>query len=72
MKPALDFRPIDDGARAGTSVLLRAGSRMALGRWNGAAWVYPATGDMPVEFEPVAYYDPASRSVGAFGGAFHG
>lgn len=66
MKPALDFRPIDDAARDGRSVLVRFGSRMALGRWNGAAWVYPATGNMPVEFEPASYYDPATRSAGAF------
>lgn len=68
MKPVLDFRPIDDGARAGTSVLLRAGNRMALGRWNGAAWVYPATSGREVEFKPVSYYDPATRSAGAFHG----
>lgn len=68
MSAVLDFRPIDDRARDGTSMLLRAGNRMALGRWNGAAWVYPATSGRPVEFEPVSYYDPAHRSAGAFRG----
>lgn len=65
MTPALDFRPIDDGARAGRSVLLRAGNCMALGRWNGEAFVYPATGGIRVDFEPVAYYDPHICSAGA-------
>lgn len=66
MSAALDFRPIDEGARAGTSMLLRAGNRMALGRWNGTAWVYPATSGRAIEFEPVSYYDPAQRSEGAY------
>lgn len=65
MKPALDFCPIDDGARAGRSVLLSDGEQLALGRWNGEAFVYPATGDMPVGIVPIAYYDPARRSDGA-------
>lgn len=66
MTPALNWQPIDDDARAGRSVLLRAGHKMALGRWNGEAFVYPATAGMRVDFEPVAYYDPSSRSAGAF------
>lgn len=66
MKPGLPFEPIDDGARAGRSVLLRAGDRMALGRWNGVAWVYPATGGRAIGFDPVSYYDPSERSKGAF------
>ena len=64
----LDWRPIDDGARDGTSVLLRRGQSMALGRWDGARWVYPATSGMPVDFEPTGYYDPAQRQRGAFHG----
>lgn len=66
MKLPLNWQPIDDGARSGQSVLLRGGSKMALGRWNGRYWVYPATSGMPVDFTPSAYYDPSSRSVGAF------
>lgn len=63
---ALNWLPIDDAARAGRSVLLRARQKMALGRWNGEAFVYPATAGMRVDFEPVAYYDPAQRQQGAF------
>ncbi len=66
MSAALNWLPIDDGARAGRSVLLRAGNKMALGLWNGSAWVYPATGNRPVDFSPVAYYDPSLRQQGAF------
>ncbi len=66
MSAALDWLPIDDGARGGHSVLIRAGNKMALGRWNGAAWVYPATGSVPVDFDPVAYYDPAQNVRGAY------
>lgn len=66
MTLALNWLPIDDGARAGRSVLLRAGQKMALGRWNGKAFVYPATAGMPVDFTPAYYYDPSSRSAGAF------
>ncbi|MGQ4827441.1 hypothetical protein, partial [Enterococcus faecalis] len=65
----LAWQPIDDGARAGRSVLLRAGNQMALGRWNGERFVYPATRGRPIEFEPTAYYDPSSRQVGGFHGA---
>ncbi len=73
MSAALNWQPIDAAARAGRSVLLRAGNKMALGRWNGAAFVYPATGGVPVDFEPVAYYDPAQKSIfGRSAGAFHG
>lgn len=68
MKAALNFRSIDDGARAGSSVLLRRGNAMALGRWNGARWVYPATGGRPIEFEPTGYYDPSWQRAGAFRG----
>lgn len=66
MSTALNWQPIDDGARAGRSVLVRAGNKMALGRWNGSTWVYPATSGRPIEFTPVAYYDPAQRQAGAF------
>jgi hypothetical protein len=34
---------------------------MALARWNGDAWVYPANGDRPIDFTPEAYYDPSWR-----------
>lgn len=63
---AIDWRPIDDGARGGASVLLRRGRDMALGRWDGARFVYPATGGRAVDFEPTGYYDPAQRTRGAF------
>ena len=65
---ALSWHPIDDVARSGRSVLLRAGDLMALGRWNGSAWIYPATGGRKIEFEPVSYYDPSERQTGAFRG----
>lgn len=64
MTAPLEFRPIDDGARSGRSVLVRGGGQFALGRWNGVAFVYPATAGRAVEFEPTAYYDPDWRSAG--------
>lgn len=64
----LDWLPIDDGARTGTSVLLRRGRDMALGRWDGARFVYPATGGRAVDFEPTGCYDPAQHRQGAFSG----
>jgi len=63
---AIEWRPIDDCARDGASVLLRRGREMALGRWDGRRFVYPATGGRAVDFEPTGYYDPADRRDGAF------
>lgn len=65
-RPSLPWQVIDDRARNGTAVLLRAGREMALGRWDGTRWVYPATGGRPIEFEPTGYYDPATKREGAF------
>lgn len=62
----LPFRPIDDAARSGRSFLLRAGNDLALGKWDGTRFVYPASRGVPVDFEPAAYYDPDWRTVGAF------
>jgi len=59
--------PIDNAARDGRYVLVQVGSSMALGRWNGSAWVYPVAGDMPVGFVPEFYYDPATLSLEDFG-----
>lgn len=64
----ITWRPVDDGARAGRSVLLRCGGQMALGRWDGRAWVYPATSGMELGFEPTSYYDPREASQGVFSG----
>jgi hypothetical protein len=49
------WRPIDDLARNGASRLVKSGNDLALGRWNGERWVYPATPDFPVDFEPLEY-----------------
>lgn len=65
MTASLEFRPIDDGARSGRSVLLRKGEDFALGFWNGAAFVYPAAAGRAVDFNPTSYYDPTWRSAGA-------
>jgi len=61
----IEWRPLDATARGGQSVLVRQGTAMALARWNDSAWVYPATGNRPIDFEPEAYYDPSWRSAGA-------
>lgn len=39
----LPFRPIDDRARSGESYVVSDGTSFALARWDGAAFVYPAT-----------------------------
>lgn len=65
MKQLLPWKPIDAAARDGRSVLLKRGNAMALGMWNGEAFVYPATAGMRVDFEPTSYYDPDTRSAGA-------
>lgn len=62
----LQFRPLDDAARSGRSFLLRAGDDLALGKWDGQKFVYPATRGVVVDFEPTTYYDPDWRSAGAF------
>jgi len=64
-QPVLQWRPIDDAARHGDSLLVKADAVMALVRWNGDAWVYPASGDRPIDFTPEAYYDPSWRQAGA-------
>lgn len=60
---SLEWRPLDAAARGGQSFLVRQGTAMALARWNGSAWVYPATGNRSIDFEPDAYYDPSWRSA---------
>ncbi|MGE0773550.1 MAG: hypothetical protein AB7L36_00705 [Sphingomonadaceae bacterium] len=55
----LNWLPLDDAARSGRSVLLRgAEGQMALARWNGEGFTYPATWQQPIGFTPVAYYVP--------------
>jgi len=62
---ALEWRPLDAAARSGRSFLVRQGPMMALARWSDDAWVYPASGDRPIDFTPEAYYDPSWRQAGA-------
>jgi hypothetical protein len=31
---------------------------MALARWDGMGWVYPASGGVALDFQPVEYYLP--------------
>lgn len=63
----IEFRPLDDAALNGRSFLVRQGGEMAVGRWTGAAWVYPATGGRPLDITPEAYHDPDWRRSGAYG-----
>jgi len=61
----IEFRAIDAAAKSGDSFLVKRGDDMALARWAGDAWVYPATSGRSIDFEPEAYYDPSWRSAGA-------
>lgn len=63
--PTIEFRAIDAAAKSGASFLVKRGEDMALARWAGEAWVYPATSGRSIDFEPEAYYDPSWRSAGA-------
>lgn len=63
----IEFRPLDSAALSGRSFLVREGDVMALGRWNGEAWVYPATGGRALDITPEAYHDPDWRRSGAYG-----
>jgi hypothetical protein len=63
--PTIEFRTIDAAAKSGASFLVKRGQDMALARWAGDAWVYPATSGRSIDFEPEAYYDPSWRSAGA-------
>lgn len=65
-RPAtIEFRAIDAAARSGASFLVKRGQDMALARWAGGTWVYPATSGRAIDFEPETYYDPSWRNAGA-------
>ena len=51
MPPGYTRRPIDDEARNGSSRLLSDGVTLAIGRWDGARWVYPMT-SRPLDITP--------------------
>ena len=57
----LPFRPVDAQARDGNSYVFRLGNHMALARWDGAKFVYPATYGREIGFEPEEYYIPGTR-----------
>lgn len=66
----LPWTPIDDVARDGRCQLVRQGNNMAVARWNGDAFVFPATGNRPLDFEPSHYYVPPGVCVSDNGRAF--
>lgn len=53
---AIAWLPIDEVARNGRSQLLRNGDDLALGRFDGERFVFPATGGMPLPFVPTCYH----------------
>jgi hypothetical protein len=58
MRAPLCWRLIDAAARDGNSQLVRRCDDMALARWDGMGWVYPASGGVALDFQPVEYYLP--------------
>lgn len=66
----LVWRLLDAAARDGTSQLVRRCDEMALARWDGAGWVYPATGGIALDFEPMEYCpQPKTTPLGTGGRA---
>ena len=52
---AIAWRPIDDAARDGSSRLVRRDNDMAVARFDGERFVFPATSGRPLDFEPTEY-----------------
>jgi len=49
-----NWRPLDDAARDGKSVLVRDADSFAMAKWDGERFVYPLSG-RPIDIEPTAY-----------------
>lgn len=52
---AIQWRSVDDAARDGRSRLMRRDNDMAVARFDGERFVFPATSGMPLDFEPTEY-----------------
>lgn len=48
------WRPLDDAARDGKSVLVRDAESFAMAKWDGERFVY-ALSTVPLDIEPTAY-----------------
>lgn len=55
------YTPLDQVARDGRSHLLSDGRTAVLARWDGAQFVYPATGSIEIDIEPRWRYAPEGR-----------
>ena len=49
-----NWRALDDAARDGKSVLVKAGVSFAMAKWDGTRFVYPLS-DRPIDIEPTEY-----------------